>query len=134
MKNKLIILFLFFFIVDASASVKEKIVQNLKTTENLTFNFEQNVDDQRLANYLSLVGGGTVGSQTIQPVFKNRGLSALGGGLGGAQLAQHSEPPTKPANSLLHTMGRNLWRATYGAHRAQYRGATTELRQSGQNR
>jgi len=51
------------------------------------FNFEQNVDDQRLANYLSLVGGGTVGSNTAQPVFRNRGMSALGGALGGAQLA-----------------------------------------------
>ena len=51
------------------------------------FNFEQNVDDQRLANFLSLVKGGTVGSQTIQPVFRNRGLSALGGALGGSQLA-----------------------------------------------
>ena len=51
------------------------------------FNFEQNIDDQRLANYLSLVGGGTVGSNTAQPVFRNRGLSALGGALGGAQLA-----------------------------------------------
>ena len=51
------------------------------------FNFEQNIDDQRLANYLSLVGGGTVGSNTAQPVFRNRGLSALGGALGGSQLA-----------------------------------------------
>ena len=51
------------------------------------FNFEQNIDDQRLANYLSLVGGGTVGSNTAQPVFRNRGLSSLGGALGGAQLA-----------------------------------------------
>ena len=51
------------------------------------FNFEQNIDDQRLANYLSLVGGGTVGSNTAQPVFRNRGMSALGGALGGAQLA-----------------------------------------------
>ena len=51
------------------------------------FNFEQNIDDQRLANYLSLVGGGTVGSTTAQPVFRNKGLSALGGALGGAQLA-----------------------------------------------
>ena len=50
------------------------------------FNFEQNIDDQRLANYLSLVGGGTVGSNTAQPVFRNRGLSALGGALGGANL------------------------------------------------
>ena len=51
------------------------------------FNFEQNIDDQRLANYLSLVGGGTVGSNTAQPVFRNRGLSSLGGALGGSQLA-----------------------------------------------
>ena len=51
------------------------------------YNFEQNIDDQRLANYLSLVGGGTVGSNTAQPVFRNRGMSALGGALGGAQLA-----------------------------------------------
>ena len=51
------------------------------------YNFEQNIDDQRLANYLSLIGGGTVGSNTIQPVFRNRGLSALGGALGGSQLA-----------------------------------------------
>ena len=51
------------------------------------FNFEQNIDDQRLANYLSLIGGGTVGSNTSQPVFRNRGLSALGGALGGSQLA-----------------------------------------------
>jgi hypothetical protein len=51
------------------------------------FNFEQNIDDQRLANFLSLVGGGTVGSNTVQPVFRNRGMSALGGALGGAQLA-----------------------------------------------
>ena len=51
------------------------------------FNFEQNIDDQRLANFLSLDGGGTVGSNTAQPVFRNRGLSALGGALGGSQLA-----------------------------------------------
>ena len=44
MRNKLIILFLFFSIVESSASIKEKIVQNLKSTENLTFNFEQNVN------------------------------------------------------------------------------------------
>ena len=52
------------------------------------FNFEQNVDDQRLANFLSLVKGGTVGSQSIQPVFRNQALSALGGALGGSQLGQ----------------------------------------------
>ncbi len=44
MINKLIFLFLLFSIVDASANVKKKIIQNLETTNNLTFNFEQNVN------------------------------------------------------------------------------------------
>ena len=44
MINKLIFLFLFFSIVEASANVKEKIIQNLETTNNLTFNFEQNIN------------------------------------------------------------------------------------------
>ena len=44
MINKFIFLFLLFSIVEASANVKEKIIQNLKTTNNLTFNFEQNVN------------------------------------------------------------------------------------------
>jgi len=52
------------------------------------FNYEQNIDDQKLQNYMGLVGGGTVGSQTISPVFRNQGASALGGALGGSQLAQ----------------------------------------------
>tara|TARA_B100001027_G_scaffold87255_1_gene59753 strand:- start:706 stop:1254 length:549 start_codon:yes stop_codon:yes gene_type:complete len=41
---KLIFLFFLFSIVEASANIKEKIIQNLKTTNNLTFNFEQNVN------------------------------------------------------------------------------------------
>jgi len=44
MKKILIILFFFFSISEASASIKDKIIQNLKTTDNLTFNFEQNVN------------------------------------------------------------------------------------------
>ena len=52
------------------------------------FNYEQNIGDQKLQNYLSLIGGGTTGSNTIQPVFRNQGMSALGGALGGAQLGQ----------------------------------------------
>ena len=56
------------------------------------FNYEQNVDDQKLKNYMSLVGGGTVGSETIQPVYRNQGASALGGALGGAQLAGMINP------------------------------------------
>lgn len=50
------------------------------------FNFEQNIQQQKLKDYMALVGGGTVGSNTIQPVFRNSASSALGGALGGAQL------------------------------------------------
>ena len=44
MISKLIFLFLLFSIFEASANVKQKIIQNLETTNNLTFNFEQNVN------------------------------------------------------------------------------------------
>ena len=44
MINRLIFLFLLFSIVEASANIKEKIIKNLETTNNLTFNFEQNVN------------------------------------------------------------------------------------------
>ena len=43
MKKILLILFFFFSIAETSASIKDKIIQNLKTTNNLIFNFEQNV-------------------------------------------------------------------------------------------
>jgi len=46
MINKLIFLFLLFSIVEASANIKEKIIRNLKATNNLTFNFEQNVNGE----------------------------------------------------------------------------------------
>ena len=44
MINRLIFLFLLFSIAEASANIKEKIIQNLNDTDNLTFNFEQNVN------------------------------------------------------------------------------------------
>ena len=50
------------------------------------FNFEQNINQQKLRDYMALVGGGTVGQNTVQPVFRNQASSALGGALGGAQL------------------------------------------------
>jgi len=50
------------------------------------YNFEQNIDDQKLRNYMALIGGGTVGSNTIRPTFRNQGASVLGGAMGGAQL------------------------------------------------
>ena len=42
-KNFLLIIFIFFF-TDVSANNKEYIIQNLEKTENLTFNFEQNIN------------------------------------------------------------------------------------------
>ena len=51
------------------------------------FNFEQNVDAQKLKDYMAIVGGGTIGSNTIEPVFSSPAASFLGGGLGGAQLS-----------------------------------------------
>ena len=44
MKKSLIVLFIFFSVTEASASIKDRIIQNLKDTGNLTFNFEQNVN------------------------------------------------------------------------------------------
>ena len=44
MINKFIFLFLLFSIAEASANIKEKIIHNLESTNNLTFNFEQNVN------------------------------------------------------------------------------------------
>ena len=40
------ILILFFFIGLSEASVKDKIILNLKNTENMTFNFEQTINDK----------------------------------------------------------------------------------------
>ena len=39
-------LIIFFFIVVAEASNKSKIISNLKSTENMTFNFEQTINDK----------------------------------------------------------------------------------------
>ena len=51
------------------------------------FQFEQEAPRAALADYMATVAGGTVGGQTIQPVYRQPALSALGGALGGAQLA-----------------------------------------------
>tara|TARA_B100000035_G_C20866663_1_gene494263 strand:+ start:277 stop:825 length:549 start_codon:yes stop_codon:yes gene_type:complete len=46
MKKKILILFLMFSISEAPAAVKQKIIENLQSTENLTFNFEQNINNK----------------------------------------------------------------------------------------
>ena len=46
--NKFIFfLFLLFSVAEASANIKQKILQNLDSTNNLTFNFEQNIDGEK---------------------------------------------------------------------------------------
>ena len=44
MLKYIVILFFSFFITATNASNKEKIIENLKNTENLDFNFEQNIN------------------------------------------------------------------------------------------
>jgi len=50
------------------------------------FNYDQNIDQKKLQQYMSLVGGGTVGSNTVNPVTRNPMATALGGAGAGAQL------------------------------------------------
>ena len=44
MNKYIVLLFFFILITNSSASNKEKIIENLKNTKNLDFNFEQNVN------------------------------------------------------------------------------------------
>ena len=46
MKKTFIILLLIFITSAASASIKEKVIKNLKDTKSLSFNFEQNINDK----------------------------------------------------------------------------------------
>jgi len=46
MKKKFIFFFIFFFIIKSlQASIKEKIILNLKNTKNITFHFEQTINN-----------------------------------------------------------------------------------------
>mgnify|MGYP001456001724 CR=1 FL=1 len=50
------IVFLFFLILitDSSASIKDKIIENLKNTKNLDFNFEQNINGKIENGYCTI--------------------------------------------------------------------------------
>ena len=50
------------------------------------FQFEQESPLNALANYMSIIQGGTVGGESSKPVFRQPIGSALSGALGGAQL------------------------------------------------
>ena len=52
------------------------------------FQFEQARPSAKLADYLAMVQGGTIGGETITPQFRQPLAGALGGGLAGAQLGQ----------------------------------------------
>lgn len=72
----------------AVGGAREGLGQDQLSDELNRFNFEQNIRQNKLANYMGLVGGGFGGSSTqTQPVFSNRGSSMLGGGLSGGALA-----------------------------------------------
>lgn len=67
------------------------------------FNFEQQQPLSSLANYMAAVQGGTMGSDTVQPVYRQPALSALSGALGGAQLGRIMAGPdaaVSPAYSI----------------------------------
>ncbi len=54
------------------------------------FQFEQMRPAQKLADYMTMVqgGSGALGSQQITPQFRNPALGFLSGGMAGAQMAQ----------------------------------------------
>ena len=64
------------------------------------FQFEQARPQQKLADYMATVAGGTVGSQQITPQYANRAASILGGGIAGGQLASMSGGALSPAAGI----------------------------------
>lgn len=77
----------------AVGSAREQQAQAELQDQVNRFNFDQNIDAQKLNNFMALIGGGTVGSNQIQPVFRNPLASGLGGALGGAQLGSYFGNP-----------------------------------------
>ena len=70
-------------------AAREDLAQAQLADEINRFNFNQNVQQAKLADYLGLVSGG-YGSEgtSSQPYFRNVGANILGGGLSGAGLGQ----------------------------------------------
>ena len=58
------------------------------------FQYEQMLPQQKLADFLTAVRGGTVGGQQSQPTFRNPAAGFLSGGLAGAQAAKMMGNPT----------------------------------------
>lgn len=64
------------------------------------FNFQQNRPYANLQTFLSNVYGAPMGSQTSQPVFRNRAMNILGGGLLGGELANMSSGAINPSTGM----------------------------------
>ena len=55
MKKNVIIIFFYIFLIESSkAELKEKIILNLKKTNNLTFNFKQKINDKSEIGYCAI--------------------------------------------------------------------------------
>lgn len=74
------------------------------------FQFEQARPAQKLADYMTLVtgGSGALGQQQITPQYANRAASVLGGGIAGGQLASMSGGALTPAMGIGLGAGLNL--------------------------
>ncbi len=70
-------------------AAREGLAQAQLSDEIARHNFEQNVQAEKLAQYLGMVGGG-FGSEgtSSQPIYRNVGANILGGGMAGAGLGQ----------------------------------------------
>ena len=64
------------------------------------FQFEQAQPLTSLANYMAAVQGGTVGEQQVTPVYRQPIASALGGALGGFQMAGQVDPKYAGAGAV----------------------------------
>ncbi|BAQ90346.1 Multidrug/pheromone exporter [uncultured Mediterranean phage uvMED] len=82
----------------AVGSAREQQAQAELQDQVNRFNFDQNIDAQKLNNFMALIGGGTVGSNQIQPVFRNPLASGLGGALSAAQLGSMIAGPGQAVN------------------------------------
>ena len=68
---KYIITFFFlFFITNGNTSNKEKIIENLKNTQNLDFNFEQNINGEIESKLVSLLNSFLNHSISIKKIMK----------------------------------------------------------------
>ena len=70
------------------------------------FQFEQARPQQKLADYMATVAGGTVGAQQITPQYANRAASILGGAVTGGQLAKMGQ--FDPVTGMAVGAGLNL--------------------------